>query len=389
MEMDLSFYSKINMEDDEKTSSDLPLNIGGTSVKAGYIKSKNFIIPQKELDNIAKTLKEGIDGTGAYILKDHGYRGAGFLVFKSVDALAGKINNAWIDGKHVSYTGRIEDGDLAHKLRRNLVSTSSAGLRVERVYCSICGKDYGTCNHRLGEQYPDEQLHESVQDYIEEMDGIPTAALVGENIRAMEQSVVLFPAIPAASAHPLGLEFAEDAAALIEEIEENKNDTCVSCELDEDDIVEKLSKIIEERVTFNKQVLLINERKEMSEEKISELEAKVSSLIAQKEGLDNTVTDLNEKLNTANEIINRYKADEEARHKIWKDSVINELVSLRKDLGLPVKDYAELSDDVLKSDLEVLNNVSTISGTKGKVSDDTNTRDVAKAEWKKKIFGNR
>jgi len=390
MEMDLSYYSKIDMSKNEKVSSGLPLNISGVSVRAGYIKSKNFIIPQRELENISKSLAEGIDGTGAYILKDHGYRGAGFMVYKSVDALAGKIDSASVNGKNVMYKGRIEDSDLAHKIRKGLISTSSAGLKINRVYCSICGEDYGKCNHRLGTQYPDESLHESVGEYIEEMDGVPTAALVGENIRAVEQSVVLFPAIASASARPeMGLEFSEDAELIISKIENRADDdgNCVDCSLDEDDIIEKLTKIVEERVTFNNQSLLINARKTMSEEKISELETKVNSLIAQKKELETTVNDLNAKLETTNDIVDKYKKEEKERHALWKQGIIDELVSVRKDLGLPEKKYDEVSDEVLKSDLEILKSLSSVSNVKGAVSDNTeDKKEKLKAEWRKRIF---
>jgi len=76
---DLSFISKIEMEEKHKNSTDLPLPVHGLSVRAGYIKNKQFIIREQELPNIAKTLREGVDGTGAYILKDHGYQGGGFF----------------------------------------------------------------------------------------------------------------------------------------------------------------------------------------------------------------------------------------------------------------------------------------------------------------------
>jgi len=389
MEMDLSYYSKIDMSSNEKVSSGLPLNISGVSVRAGYIKSKNFIIPQKELENISKSLAEGIDGTGAYILKDHGYRSAGFMVYKSVDALAGKIDSASVNGKDVMYKGRIEDADLAHKIRKGLVSTSSAGLRVNRVYCSICGEDYGKCNHRLGTQYPDENLHESVSEYLEDMDGIPTAALVGEDIRAIEQSVVLFPAIPSASARPeLSLEFSEDTETIINEIENRTDDDekHSECSLNEDDIIEKLTKMVEERVTFNNQSLLINARKTMSEEKISELEKTLSSLIAQKKELETTVNDLTAKLDTTNDIVDKYKKEEKERHALWKQGIIDNLVSVRKDLGLPDKIYSDASDEVLKSDLELLSSLSNISSVKGAVSDNTDDKEKLKAEWRKRIF---
>lgn len=244
--------STVELDDADRSSDELPLQIKGMSVRHGYIAKKHVIIPKKELSNIARTLKHGIDGSGSYILKDHGYTG-GMIGIKSVDKLIGKISNAFeIDGS-VRYQGRVEDQDIATKIRKNLVSSSSVGLSVERVYCSICGLDYGDpeCYHRLGKAYPDEGLHESVEEYLDDMDGVPKAALVAENVEAKEQSIVLFPAIKGASIRQEQFEFSEASKKFIEEIEAKK----IVPELDETKIIQALEGIVLEDVMAHNEAL--------------------------------------------------------------------------------------------------------------------------------------
>jgi len=243
--------STIELDDSDRSTDTLPLQIKGMSVRHGYIKSNHVIIPNKELSNIARTLKHGIDGTGAYILKDHGYK-TGIMGIKSIDNLIGKISNAFVrDESEVRYTGRIEDEDISTKIRKNLVSSSSVGLKVERIYCSICGLDYGDpeCNHRIGREYPDECLHESVAEYLDDMNGVPKAALVGEDITAKEQSIVLFPAVEGATMKQFN--FSEESQKLIEEVEASKIDP----ELDETKIIQALEGIVLEDVMAHNEAL--------------------------------------------------------------------------------------------------------------------------------------
>jgi len=418
--MNLELYSygaTIELSQEEKEKNDLPLMIGGTSVKAGYIASKNFIIPENELDNIAKTLKEGIDGDGAYLLIDHGYQGAGFLTFKSVEKLVGKITDAFKTDNEVKYVARVEDEDLAKKIRRGLISSSSVGLRVLDAYCSICGRKYGDpeCSHILGREYPEEKLDESVSQYLDDMGGVPKAALVGSNISGMEQSIVLYPAIKGATAKAFGADFSEETKKMIDEIESRKktdentdtnldatdliekieerlpNDLEYNCdedidekELDSTEFIGKLSKIIE---SFNKDLLSsLNSEQHMDvdNDKLEEMTALMEQLKTENENIKN-------ELETAKQVIAKYKEEEEKRHQKWRENTVSELASLRKEKGLPEKDYSNLSDDVLTNELELLSNLS-ISGTHGMVGKDAD--EIAKEEkekekelWRERIFG--
>ena len=143
--------------------------------------------------------------------KDHG--GVG----KSVDSVVGRITSSNVDGDEVLYEGRIEDRDLVEKIRRKLVTSSSVGLKVNTMFCSICGKPYGdtSCNHLLGREYPNERLTELARPYLD----TPIGAIVGSDIEAREQSIVLYPAIEGAS---IGLNFSEETNDVIKRIEERK-----------------------------------------------------------------------------------------------------------------------------------------------------------------------
>ena len=219
MQIDLSYSSDIDFEVGENEES--PLMVTGMSCKAGYIKNKAFIIPLQETGNISKTLKKGIDGHGAYLLKDHG--GGGFFGGKSVDSLVGRVEDSHTEGKFVFYKARLEDDDLAKKVKKKLVTCSSVGLRVHKMECSICGRAYRhpECFHFLGKEYPDEQLTELAAPYLEEMGGVPVAAIVGRDIEALEQSIVLFPAIEGAS---VGFNFSDDSQNFIEETESKRRE---------------------------------------------------------------------------------------------------------------------------------------------------------------------
>lgn len=413
MEMEVSFDTKIELDDEDKKDDSLPLMIKGMSVRGGYIKSKHFIIPHKELSNIAKTLREGVDGKGAYFLKDHGYQSAGLMAYKSVDKLIGRVSNAFKRENQVNYEARIETKDDAFKIRRGLVTASSAGLRVKKAYCSICGRDYGDpeCNHKLGKEYPEEGLHASVEQYLDEMGGVPKAAIVGKDISATEQSIVLFPAIKGAKAEPFGLNFSEETEKFIGVIEMSKQGTiddpgtddldstdlvsslesitgnddlgcdCDDAELDATQIIKNLASIGD---TFNKDMQTITVRgNKMSEEKLAEMAQEIEDLKAEKDTLT-------AKIATLEEANARYKAEEEKRHKAWREGMISKLNDIRKDKGFPERDYSEVSDEVLTWDLETLESFAS-AGTRGQAGDDSDDavkekHKTDKAAWKEKIF---
>jgi hypothetical protein len=233
-------------EESKKDDETLPLFIKGKSVNSGYIKNKNFYIPDDELDNITNTLKNGLDGSGAYILKDHGYKS--IMGAKSVDLLVGKVSSAVKDGRNVFYKGRIEDADLANKMRKGLVSTSSVALRAKEAFCSICGREYGhpECVHFLGHEYHDEGFHSSFKQYLPDFENKPIATIIGKGIEALEQSIVLFPAIGTATAIPM-FDFTEGTEEFVNSVEEIKKLAVFETDLFDKDksIVKNLEKIIE------------------------------------------------------------------------------------------------------------------------------------------------
>lgn len=355
MKVELNLNSNLEFKDQDEEDG-LPVN--GMSCKSGYIKDKDFIIPMEELENIAKTLKEGVDGLGAYILKDHGYT-APFLG-KSVDKLVGRINNTEIKGNLLLYFGRIHDKPLEEKIKKRIVTSSSVGLQVDKVFCSICGKEYGhpECTHLLGKEYADEPIHEMAQPYIEEMGGKNIASMVGRGISGREQSIVLFPAIAGAS-----VGFSEESESYINDIENKKikrieeEDVIITEEdvenMEEEEITENLGQIVE---GFNKEIDENNSEQTMSVEleslqkELETVKGKYADLVAKNENIVN-------ELNTAKELINKYKADEEKRLADMKSAMITKLVELRKERELPEKDYSKLSLDVLTNELELLESI--------------------------------
>jgi len=373
MKIDLSFNSNIEFAENEEETS-LPLTVSGMSCKAGYIKNKHFIIPFVETKNIVKTLKNGIDGNGAYLLKDHG--GGGIFSSPSVDSLVGRVSDAHDKDGLVFYEARLEDEDLATKVRKGLVTTSSVGLRVNKMECSICGREYGhiDCNHFLGKEYPDETLTEFAEPFLKDMGGIPLGAIVGRDIQAREQSIVLFPAIPGAS---VGFNFSEDAENLFAEIETKK---AIPEEKIEDkapildaETIKKLLLLVETTDTFIKQIddsMSVNTMtKEIDFEtlmgELASLKQANTDLATEVEGLktakdpevatlSQSVTDLSSELETAKAIIQKFTDVETARKVKELDAKKAELKELREGLELPEKEYENVSEDVLESELSLL-----------------------------------
>jgi hypothetical protein len=240
--------NSIELSEDEKKSDKLPLMIKGLAVKSGLVKSKNFYISENELDNITNSLKTGLDGSGAYILKNHGVvtlTGQD----KNTDSLVGKITDSKRSGKSVTYSGRIEDSDIATKIRKGLVNSSSIGLSVDKAYCSICNEEYGSpnCTHKLGELYPNDGLASAYQQLSDELGG-SRAVIIGKGIGAKELSIVLFPAIEGASAIPMS--FDEKTEKIIEETESRKtvNNDILNRK---DEIEQNLANLIYKEITLD------------------------------------------------------------------------------------------------------------------------------------------
>ena len=357
MKVEMSINSTIEFSENKEKEQPLNyLSVNGMSCKSGYIKDKDFIIPIEELENIGATLKKGVDGYGAYILKDHGYT-APFLG-KSVDKLVGRIDNTEIKGMELMYSGKVYDKELSEKLKNKLVTSSSVGLQVNELYCSICGKEYGSpdCNHLLGKEYSEEPIHDMAKPYIEEMGGKNIAAIVGRKIEGKEQSIVLFPAIPGAS---VGLSFSEESESYINDIESKKKDLSSLSEktventLLEDKNKDKLTEKVE---GFNKENKELNSEQAMSID-LETLQKELKTAKDQFDELKAKHTTIENELATAKELLNAYKADEEKRKTEAKASMITKLVSLRKERELPEKDYSKLSLEVLTNELELLESI--------------------------------
>ena len=418
MEINLSYNSLIEFEG-EPSDDQLPLIVKGKSCNAGFIENKMFIIPRSELNNIASTLKKGIDGHGGYLLKDHGYTG-GMFGIKSVDNVIGRINKTSVEGDDVFYEARLEDSEMADKIRKKLVTSSSVGLKVNQILCTICGRGFDDpeCTHFIGQEYPDEGLHEIAKEYWSK----PVAALFGKDIEGKEQSIVLFPAIKGAS---VGLNFSEEAEKLFNDIEEkklatiegkdtegqvdNEKDTKIS-ELTAEvaDLKTEMEKLLlststnnDDRSTMTDDFDIESYTKELTDVKADNirLEKELSDAKDDKTSsddkvtkLETDVTDLTAKLDSANEIVEKYKTDEKARIKVDMDEKIEKISELRKDKGLPDKDYSSASLEVLKSDLELLESlpvaVAEGQAAGGDMTDEEKNMEL-KAEWKKKIFGDK
>ena len=189
--LELTFTNKIEAKDTEMRDSLLPLQIAGVSCRCGYFKNKDFIILESELQNISVSLQKGMDGLGAYILKNHE---------KNIESAIGRVNDSKVNGNLVLFTGNItSDPETAQKIKNGVLQSSSVGLRVERVVCSICGKTYGSCSHLLGVEYDTMTMEAS--NVLEK----PICAMIGKGITAVEQSIVLFPAIREATVASLSM----------------------------------------------------------------------------------------------------------------------------------------------------------------------------------------
>ena len=389
MEINLVYDTKIDFDSDSN-NTDLPLYVKGMSCKAGYIANKHFIIPDSELDNIAKTLKKGNDGYGAYILKDHGFQSVPWI--KSVDKLVGRVTDAQKQGRVVNYQGRIEDSDMATKIRKKLVTTTSVGLKVNKMFCSICGREYGheQCTHRLGKEYSEEGLHKIAKKYLKEMGGKPLAAIMGAEIEGREQAIVLFPAIPGSS---VGLNFSEELEKYIDDAEKLKKEVpetkVVENSMEESEIIAKLEQINE---GFNRHLSQEYREQTMSEEfdvtkltgEMADLKVANKTLSGEKDALDVEVKslqdevekltterdDLSSKLDTAKEINQTYMDADEKRLSEEKSLLVKELTELRKELEFSEKDYSDASLDVIMDALETLKSLPTTGGGQGHVGKD-------------------
>ena len=362
-------------------------NVHGKSMNIGYIDKKKTILPKNQLKNIVRTLKNGIDGNGAYILKDHGYKG-GLFSPKSVDMVVGRISNSNDDGKNVFYEGRIEDEDMLRKIKSKLLTATSIGLHIGKMNCSICGREYGDpeCNHMIGKEYPDDPVHDLAKDYIDEMGGKNIASIVCSDIRALEQSIVLFPAIDGSNIEENMIDFSENTKLFMDEIESKK---------------ELNSNIIDAKTeTFNNKIDDLNGDKQMEEFNIEKILGELTDLKASaklnevskitlendKKALELSITEKDNKIanlesniatltterDTLKELNDNYKTEDDKRKESEKTSLIEKVSEMRKDKGLSEKDYSNTSLDLLKTEFDILSEfkgTNTLQGSPGKDDD--------------------
>jgi len=252
--IELNYVSELKVKDKGERDEILPLNVHGISIRSGYIENKKIIIKDSELENVALSLREGQDGNGAYILKDHE---------KKVDSAIGRIKKASKTENFVFYEGLItSDEETARKVKDGVISASSVSLMAENAYCSICGAEYGTCNHILGQEY--EEIDQSVADYLDRN----VCALVLSGLRAREQSLVLYPAVE--SANIQSFIFSEETENYIEELTAKKKDRLEAEEnmINDLKLVLEVEKLQKDNSKLKTKIEILKSEKEVLEKKL-------------------------------------------------------------------------------------------------------------------------
>jgi len=254
--------------------------------------------------------------------------------------------------------------------------------------CSICGREYGDpeCNHMIGKEYPDDPVHDLAKDYIDEMGGKNIASIVCSDIRALEQSIVLFPAIDGSNIEENMIDFSENTKLFMDEIESKK---------------ELNSNIIDAKTeTFNNKIDDLNGDKQMEEFNIEKILGELTDLKASaklnevskitlendKKALELSITEKDNKIanlesniatltterDTLKELNDNYKTEDDKRKESEKTSLIEKVSEMRKDKGLSEKDYSNTSLDLLKTEFDILSEfkgTNTLQGSPGKDDD--------------------
>jgi len=385
--MEMSLGATIEFSSELEGESDH--NVHGKSMNIGYIEKKQTILPKNQLKNIVSTLKNGIDGNGAYILKDHGYKG-GLFSPKSVDMVVGRISNSKDDGKNVFYEGRIEDEDMLRKIKSKLLTATSIGLHIGKMNCSICGRDYGDpeCNHIMGKEYPNDPIHDLAKDYIDEMGGKNIASVVCSDIRALEQSIVLFPAIDGSNIEDNMIDFSENTKLFMNEIESKKelNSNIIDAKTEtfnnvhSDSIIDKqmstqefdIEKILGELTDLKASAKLNETSKATLENDKRTLELSITEKDNKIATLESNIATLTTERNTLKELNDNYKIEDDKRKESEKKTLIEKVSEMRKDKGLSEKDCSNTSLDLLKIEFDILSEfkgTNTIQGSPGEDHD--------------------
>ena len=322
-----------------------PLRFRGVALNAGLIQAKNLIVPRGELQGLADSLKQGIDGKGAYILQDHK---------KETEKLLGRVTNAWVsqDGNKVEFEGYCADEVMAKKIQDGLVTYLSSGLLIDREECSICGADYLSegCNHRLGRVY----------------DG-KIANIIGRGVKGREVSTVLYPADVNAKINIV-------LSAAISDIEQRKEKMFNKGELYRD--TNKTNRG-EKKVS----VIELTEEQLANHPFVADLMDKISKFTETELVYKKEISDFKDKVKVLEDA-------EKTRVEAQRIELVNTLVSKRKTVGLPDKkpeDYKDVGEKSLKEMIEMVDGVSQRSKGIVEFSDNVGNRDAAKKAMKLKI----
>ena len=282
--MEIKFNSELNFSEDEKGA----LRVGGLSVRSGYIESKHFILPRTELKNIASTLE------GSYLLTDHS---------RSVKDVIGQVVLTNIIENAVSYEATLSDEGIADKIKSGVLKHSSVGLEVGNLLCSICGSEYGTCYHLLGQEY--ESIIPEAKEYLSGN----ICAIYGSNIRAREQSIVLFPAIEGATIKPLNFDDGTEKMIKTKEFEKGEDLRIASL------ILRRLEE--QNNDSFNE-----------LQEQVNSLTESINLLIVRNNILETEL--LNEKNKTLGEVAEECTANY-VKHNDLKESIRETIFRTRRD----------------------------------------------------------
>jgi len=389
MKVELNYVS--DLEFAEKNEPEGVPVISGIAFKTGFVSDRFVIIPDEEAKPIAETLKTGIDGKGAYIMKDHNH---------SIDSIIGRVFDSKSEGNLVYYAGRIYDEETLDKIKKELVTKVSIGLRAKELYCSICGKKYGTCEHRWGMEYPKETQHKDYQKYITDDTYKHTACIVFRDVQAVEVSLVSFPAIEDTSITQ-GISFSEELLKNLElesqddlENNDDSDDDMLEDDVELDTTIEKLAEVLE---TFNnKNNDNIDSDESMSDTELETLREQFSqaeTALAEKDAtiaeLNSQIENLTAELETTKSLLQKYQEEEARRIEEENKQVEAKIKSLTEELGLSVEyDFENMSLEAKKIVLQTLEASKVVA--QGQVNDNDDGKlelERRKAELRKKIFG--
>jgi hypothetical protein len=209
----------------------------------------------------------------------------------------------------------------------------------------------------------------------------------------------LFPAIEGANAIPMGFNFDETTSNLIKDVETKKKETpqetptVVKIVENSDQIIPQPTAIVEGFYRENASIII---EQTMSEQNKVELDTLKTEFADFKKAYDTSkveaerkVSDLNAQLETAKAVIGKFQETETQRLVVERSAKITELVSLRKEKGLPEKDYTKASEDVLMGDLETLRalKIASVSQGHAAVDDPTVVSAERKEDIREVIFG--